>query len=182
MALEKDDKFLRGTDVVLNTSDVDADRYADILFEVKNGDTTKIQMVSYSKEQNKLVVNSKYTKNISGLVRASFFDLDENSNQDIIFETLIDSKYQIRGFYNSYVHDSFSIKMVLLSNTKTFASFNLGAGFLFTSTNLDGNKELNFASQNYQLCFGCLTKPYSFTGIGRSNNYIENLQVFLVTS
>jgi hypothetical protein len=44
-------------------------------------------------------------------------------------------------------------------------------------TNLDGEKTISVLNQKFQWNYGSLQQPFVTSGLGRTNNYIEDLTV-----
>jgi len=40
-------------------------------------------------------------------------------------------------------------------------------------TDIDGNKLVKISNQKVQFNYGTLQLPYAYTGLGRTNNYLE---------
>jgi integrin alpha FG-GAP repeat containing protein 1 len=108
---------------------------------------------------------------------ASFFDLDENGQLDVIIVSKNETNYEIRGYYNNYIYDAFFLKSVTLLNKNYFTTNELGTNYRYIATNLDGSRRMDVSFQGIQTSDLYLNLPYSFIGIGRSNNYIENFHV-----
>jgi integrin alpha FG-GAP repeat containing protein 1 len=111
---------------------------------------------------------------------ASFFDLDENGQLDIIMTTFLDSTYKVIGYYNNYIYDAFFLKSVTLLSKNIFYSNELGVNYRYITTNLDGSRRMDVSYQGVQNGNSYMSLPYAYIGIGRSNNYIENFNVISV--
>lgn len=87
--------------------------------------------------------------------------------------------------YNNIVSDSFFIKALMLNSKQEksdniYGDNSMGVSFRFIVTDLDDNKYVAAGTQQTQTSYLSLQLPYSFLGIGRSNNYVETF--FAATS
>jgi integrin alpha FG-GAP repeat containing protein 1 len=116
---------------------------------------------------------------INNAVYSSFFDLDEDGKLDIIVVYQEANKIiNTAGFYNTYVYDNYYLKSFVLNQKNTLFQYEIGVNFRFITTNLDGSRRMDLSSQATQVSSPLsLHLPYSYVGIGRSNNYIENFHV-----
>lgn len=78
--------------------------------------------------------------------------------------------------------DSFFIKAQFISHdheeAKEFGSITPGATFRYIMTSQEDDKQhVRVASQQPQQSYDSLDSPYVYMGVGRSNNYIEQLNV-----
>jgi integrin alpha FG-GAP repeat containing protein 1 len=96
---------------------------------------------------------------------------------DLIIENKDENgKIGLRFFYNYFLEDVFRLKTLGVDN-ENYGMSRIGVNYQFIFTTLDGDKEVNGGSQMFQNGYQALQLPYSFFGIGRSNNYIEHLTV-----
>ena len=111
---------------------------------------------------------------------AAFFDVDEDGVLDVLIQ---DSQGNTSLFYNNIQSDKYFIKSKLMNNPTesmrnkdkiTYFITDPGASFIFYVTNNDGNRDITISTQMSQTSDHSLALPYALTGIGRSNNYIEN--------
>lgn len=121
--------------------------------------------------------NHTYTLPVNNSIFSSFFDLDENGQLDLIIVSKENSGYKINGFYNNYIYDAFYLKSETLLTKDIFYSNEIGVNYRYISTNLNGSRRMDVNYQMIQLGTNYLNMPYSYIGIGRSNNYIENFHV-----
>lgn len=80
--------------------------------------------------------------------------------------------------YNSVVTDSFFMKALMLNSEQTkadntYTNTTPGASYRFVITDTNDIKLALVGAQAFQSGYNSLHLPYSFIGIGRSNNYIE---------
>jgi integrin alpha FG-GAP repeat containing protein 1 len=110
---------------------------------------------------------------------SSFIDLDENGSLDLMVAYSENGKtVKTAGFYSTYNFDSFFLKSLVHVEPGVYISNELGTTFRFITTNIDGSRRMDVASQAIQASTPLsLNLPYTFIGIGRSNNYIENFCV-----
>ena len=84
---------------------------------------------------------------------------------------------------NNVIDDNLFIKVLpfLPSSSTDLSSTALVGGFAITMqwrlTNLEGDKVISVVCQKTQWNFGSLQLPFATTGLGRTNNYIEDLSV-----
>jgi integrin alpha FG-GAP repeat containing protein 1 len=121
--------------------------------------------------------DSAYILPFNNTYYSSFLDLDENGQLDLIIVTKTENSYEILGYYNNYIYDVFFLKSVTLSVKDFFVTNELGANYRYIITNLSGSRRMDVSYQGIQTSDLYLNLPYSFIGIGRSNNYIENFHV-----
>ena len=103
----------------------------------------------------------------------SFFDLDENGNMDLFVDTQINGTISV---FNNIYPDTYFIKAKTLLNDRKYSA-ETGTNYRYIATDNDGNRNLHFAWQLSMNTDLDMNTPYSLMGIGRSNNYIENLVV-----
>ncbi len=184
---------------VIRVGDVNADSFPDITFVLENNDKTrkayvffncgfklltKTEIVSkFSEDCNKNAEKMDLNKVTSNSIFTSFFDLDENGQLDILVVNKIDnSTYNIQAYFNNYSYDAFFLKSqnsAIMENSSKITSKNyvLGVTYRYIATSLDGTRRMDVANQLNQLSVLAINLPYSYIGIGRSNNYIENFHV-----
>lgn len=61
-------------------------------------------------------------------------------------------------------------------NSKTLTSA-IGVTVSWRITNIDGDKTISLLNQKFQWNYGILQLPFVTSGLGRTNNYIEELTV-----
>lgn len=78
--------------------------------------------------------------------------------------------------------DAFSLKLLCLNGypTETKASTNMfGVTYEFKVTTLSGEYRHAVANQQFQLAYQALQSPNVIVGLGRTNNYVQDLTVGL---
>lgn len=187
--------------IYIRVGDVNIDSYPDITFVLQNKDSTRTAYVYFNCEleddtsnSTTSVVRRTFSQNCnesiseldfvspSNAIYSSFFDLDENGQLDLIITTKEDTDvFKIKSYYANYNFDSFFLKSENFMKQYWYSTFIIGTTYRFITTNLDGSRRLDVAQQNSQTNSLCLSLPYAFIGIGRSNNYIENFHVISPT-
>jgi integrin alpha FG-GAP repeat containing protein 1 len=172
---------------IIRVGDINADSYPDLITVKRNFKTdqtiTKVYLnVKQNPEDQKSNIrtfnsNNTYILPVNNSVYSSFFDLDENGQLDLIIVSQEKSGYKIQGFYNNYIYDAFFLKSDTLLLKDIFYSNEIGVNYRYISTNLNGSRRMDVNYQMIQLGTNYLNLPYSYIGIGRSNNYIENFHV-----
>lgn len=204
---EKEDQKFYAADStypVIRIGDINADSFPDITFTLQNPDKTRKAYMLINKlntrglERNKDIVllpfdNKPVNKSMEGpelfnledtdVAYASIFDLDENGQLDLIV-VLKDhtGKHSIKGYFNNFNYDSFFLKSINLIKEGAYSAFSIASTYRLISTNLDGSRRMDVNLQAAQLSSLYLNLPYSFIGVGRSNNYVENFHVISSTN
>ena len=123
--------------------------------------------------------------------QVTFFDYSEDGKLDllvIINESQIVNEVQVTipvrlSIINNLQQDTLFIKILPLSPTSDYESTisNISSAFGVTIqwyiTLLDGSKQVQLLNQKSQVNYGALQLPFSLTGLGRTNNYVEDLTV-----
>jgi len=123
----------------------------------------------------------------------AFLDLDEDGTLDILVQrTGMQTNEKITFVQNNFFFDSFFLKAIVLNGacdglcTPTNATepryhpFGVsysGATYKYTVIDTNGRRSAAQVAQLPQTSYHSLLTPYSFFGLGRTNNYIENLFV-----
>ncbi|ORX98916.1 integrin alpha N-terminal domain-containing protein [Basidiobolus meristosporus CBS 931.73] len=126
----------------------------------------------------------------------AFFDLDEDGTLDFLVLSPSNSDTRLASrnanvLYNNFFNDAFFMKTLVLNgvcpswcgleethpNTKPYGVSYPGATFKYTVIDTNGNKRATQVSQLFQSGYCSLQTPYNLFGLGRTNNYIENLFV-----
>ena len=169
--------FEPNTQSVLRVGDINSDSFPDIIAVTKFNETYV----------TKVFLNSEiiYPTNYDGIRRrtfssgqayeltpknsdyASFMDLDENGQLDILIVT---QDHELVGYFNNYNYDVFFLKSVTLRFKGKFTTNEIGTNYRFISTNLDGSRRMDVSFQSAQTNELPLNLPYTYMGIGRSNN------------
>jgi len=126
----------------------------------------------------------------------AFLDLDEDGTLDIIVQRTgkqADSGgVKVTFIQNNFFHDAFFLKAIVLngacnglctpsnSSLPRYHPFGVsysGASYKYTILDTSGRRSAAQVAQLPQTSYQSLQTPYSFFGLGRTNNYIENLFV-----
>lgn len=116
----------------------------------------------------------------------AFLDLDEDGTLDILVQrTGAQTDSHITFIQNNFFQDAFFLKAIVLNGAcpsgvcdgghKAFGATNVGASFKYTVLDTSGHRSAAFANQLPQTSYQSLHTPYTFIGLGRTNNYIESL-------
>lgn len=89
--------------------------------------------------------------------------------------------YSTKGFYNNYIYDAFFLKSIHFLSKGVYFTNCFGTTYRYINTNLDGSRRMDTSVQMPQTTNLQLNLPYSFVGIGRSNNYVENFAIITST-
>jgi integrin alpha FG-GAP repeat containing protein 1 len=180
--------FEKHTQSVLRVGDINSDSFPDLLVVTQFNNTfyTKVFLNSeiiypdsYTGiKRRTYTLNNSYILAPNNSDYASFMDLDENGQLDILIVT---QDHQLIGYFNNYNYDVFFLKSVTLRYKGKFTTNDIGTNYRFISTNLDGSRRMDVSFQSAQTNELSLNLPYTYMGIGRSNNYIENFQVISTT-
>ncbi|KAJ7168406.1 hypothetical protein C8R43DRAFT_984269 [Mycena crocata] len=123
----------------------------------------------------------------------SFLDMDEDGTLDIMVQRTGGSgKGNILFVQNNFYYDAFFLKAIVLNGacdngwcygpngTERYHPFGVsysGASYKYTVLDTTGGRSAAQVGQLPQTSYQSLQTPYSFFGLGRTNNYIENLFV-----
>ncbi|KIK59028.1 hypothetical protein GYMLUDRAFT_74611 [Collybiopsis luxurians FD-317 M1] len=122
----------------------------------------------------------------------SFVDMDEDGTLDIMVQrTGDDGKGNILFVQNNFYYDAFFLKAIVLNGAcdngwcytedgQKYHPFGVsysGASYKYTVLDTSGRRSAAQVGQLSQTSYHSLQSPYSFFGLGRTNNYIENLFV-----
>ncbi|BEI87812.1 uncharacterized protein CcaverHIS019_0105300 [Cutaneotrichosporon cavernicola] len=130
---------------------------------------------------------------IEDAIGASWIDLDDDGSLDImVHRTGKQDGETVTFIQNNFYHDAFFLKGQVLNGAcdrrrcfpvdggKPYSALGCsisGATFKFTSFDTRGNRHAQNVAQLPQTCYHSLLSPHTFMGLGRTNNYIENLKV-----
>jgi len=123
---------------------------------------------------------------------AAFMDLDEDGTLDILVQTTTGSHSaasEVQMIHNNYFNDAFFLKGLVLNgvctaycptdpkfpNPKPYGVSYPGATYKFTVLDTSGKKRANQVSQLSQAAYLSMQTPYELWGLGRTNNYVEEL-------
>jgi len=84
---------------------------------------------------------------------------------------------------NNLQSDTLHLKILPLSINSQFlqnenkisSTFGVTTQWLFTD--IDGHKLVKTSNQKFQFNYGIMQLPYAYSGLGRTNNYVEELTV-----
>ncbi|KAI6097916.1 hypothetical protein EV401DRAFT_2040044 [Pisolithus croceorrhizus] len=122
----------------------------------------------------------------------TFVDLDEDGTLDILVQrTGAQGEGTVSFIQNNFYYDAFFLKAIVLNgacdggwcslpNGSTYLPFGVsysGASYKYTVLGTDGRRSAAQVGQLPQTSYHALQVPYAFLGLGRTNNYVENLFV-----
>ncbi|KAF8655798.1 hypothetical protein AX16_002884 [Volvariella volvacea WC 439] len=122
----------------------------------------------------------------------SFLDMDEDGTLDLMIQRTGDSKQgHVLFIQNNFYYDAFFMKAIVLNgacgsgwcyntNGSRYHPFGVsypGASYKYTILDTSGHRSAAQVGQLSQTSYHALNTPYTFFGLGRTNNYIENLFV-----
>ncbi|KAJ8581014.1 hypothetical protein M405DRAFT_869047 [Rhizopogon salebrosus TDB-379] len=122
----------------------------------------------------------------------AFLDMDEDGTLDIVVQrTGEQNQGSVSFVQNNFYYDAFFLNAIVLngacnnawctdSNGSTYSPFGVsysGASYKYTVLDTSGRRSAAQVGQLPQTSYHALMTPYSFFGLGRTNNYIENLFV-----
>ncbi|CED84767.1 Predicted membrane protein [Phaffia rhodozyma] len=130
-------------------------------------------------------------RGITDVTRASFLDLDEDGSLDILIQRSgKQDGTRISFIQNNFYNDAFFLKTRVLTgvcdgvcqpSNRSFQPYHpygvaySGASFKFTILDTNGRKAVTQVAQLPQTAYMALQMPYALFGLGRTNNYVENL-------
>ncbi|KAF9265836.1 hypothetical protein L218DRAFT_956809 [Marasmius fiardii PR-910] len=121
---------------------------------------------------------------------AVFVDMDEDGTRDIMVQRTGKSmKGNIMFVQNNFYYDAFFLKAIVLNGAcgtgmcysedgQSYQPFGVsysGASYKYTVLDTSGRRSAAQIGQLPQTGYQSLQSPYAFFGLGRTNNYIENL-------
>ncbi|KAF8061672.1 hypothetical protein FPV67DRAFT_1673289 [Lyophyllum atratum] len=123
----------------------------------------------------------------------SFLDLDEDGTMDIMVQRTGEAgRGHVLFVQNNFYYDAFFLKAIVLNgacdngwchppnSSERYHPFGVsysGASYKYTVLDTSGHRSAAQVGQLPQTSYHALQTPYSFFGLGRTNNYIENLFV-----
>ncbi|EIN08003.1 hypothetical protein PUNSTDRAFT_121158 [Punctularia strigosozonata HHB-11173 SS5] len=123
----------------------------------------------------------------------AFFDMDEDGTLDIMVQrTGQAGAGNVMFVQNNFYYDAFFLRAIVLNgacdngwctvpnSTERYHPYGVsysGATFKYTVIDTAGGRSAAQVGQLPQTSYQSLLTPYSFFGLGRTNNYIENLFV-----
>lgn len=134
---------------------------------------TKKYIALYSKEGDNFKLFFKIKEINEKLpVRAFFFDINESGRLSLIVQTEDGKNHIYFNYRNTYF-----IKSKLMNNKELYSDINIGATFRYIVTNQDGDRHMEISSQLPQTSDMSMPLPFSLSGLGETNNYVENFQI-----
>ena len=111
---------------------------------------------------------------------ASFFDFGEDGTLDVI--VVLDNI--TRGFYRNVDNSNYYVTAQLSVNDKDrdYNLIEVGAGYHYVVTNNNGDRRTDYSWQLAQTGDLNLNLNYAYMGLGRTNNYLENLEIVSVST
>jgi integrin alpha FG-GAP repeat containing protein 1 len=122
----------------------------------------------------------------------TFIDMDEDGTLDIAVQrTGAQKRGTVTFIQNNFYYDAFFLNAIVLNgacdngyctlpNGSSYLPFGVsysGASYKYTVLDTSGQRSAAQVGQLPQAAYHSLLSPYSFFGLGRTNNYIENLFV-----
>ncbi|KAJ6523586.1 hypothetical protein B0H19DRAFT_972767 [Mycena capillaripes] len=123
----------------------------------------------------------------------SFLDMDEDGTLDIMVQRVgTFGQSNVLFVQNNFYYDAFFLKAIVLNGacgngwcygpngTERYHPFGVsysGASYKYTVLDTTGGRSAAQVGQLPQTSYQALQTPYAFFGLGRTNNYIENLFV-----
>ena len=172
----------------MHFGDVDSDSYPDLLIIVNINNVTKdclFQNTRGSKDERIFKPVESETasiiSDINNVHQVSFFDLGEDGKLDLI---IMNGEPISRScIVNNMKDDTLMIKILPLTISSQYEEKNnhvsgaFGVTLQWTITLLSGEKKIQLENQRFQLNDGVFQLPYVSMGLGRTNNYVEDLTV-----
>jgi integrin alpha FG-GAP repeat containing protein 1 len=127
------------------------------------------------------------TINITNVRAMATYDFYQDGKQDFFINYYEVKKnkpttYFIASILNNYPIDAFSLKLLCLNGVQssTKATTNMfGVTYELKVTTLSGEYRHAVANQQFQLAHQALQSPNVIVGLGRTNNYVQDLTVGL---
>jgi len=123
----------------------------------------------------------------------AFLDMDEDGTLDMMVQRTGDGgQGKVLFVQNNFYYDAFFLKAIVLNgacdngwcttpnSSERYHPFGVsysGATYKYTILDTSGRRSAAQVGQLPQTSYHSLLTPYSFFGLGRTNNYIENLFV-----
>ncbi|KAI9248624.1 hypothetical protein BY458DRAFT_536598 [Sporodiniella umbellata] len=184
----------RGTlPISVHTGDYNMDGYPDLLVTT-NQRVLLLQSVLCTKEHcaDEATQANKRTlsivtagigalENIPKPRQAAFFDIDEDGSLDIVVlqsASSSDARRVPNFIINNFFNDAFFLKSLVsngVSNHEGYGASYPGASLKFTVLDTSGVKRSHQTSQLSQSAYLPLLTPYCLFGLGRTNNYVEEM-------
>lgn len=118
----------------------------------------------------------------------TFIDLDEDGKLDFLIQKFgansnLDTpsgmvEPSVVTLFNNMYFDNFYMKAMMLNSAQSksnniYGDLTVGCSYRFITTDLEDKQHVVVGAQGYQQSYMSLMMPYSFMGLGRSNNYVE---------
>lgn len=105
------------------------------------------------------------------------------SEQKKTINNITTLSYTRTSIINNLQSDTLHLKILPLSITSSYIeddkkienTFGVTTQWLFTD--IDGHKHVKISNQKYQYNYKIMQLPYAYTGLGRTNNYLEQFTV-----
>ena len=147
-----------------------------ILVKQKTVDSSSSVICLYEKKGDKyeLYLKIDNKEKIGNPKMAVFFDINEAGSLSLIVQNDEGKNH----FFFNYRKNTFFLKTKLMNNKEKtlFSDINLGASFRYIVTDQDGKRHMEISYQLAQTSDMNIPIPYSLSGLGETNNYIENFQ------
>ncbi|KAJ3042449.1 hypothetical protein HDV00_007219 [Rhizophlyctis rosea] len=195
----------KDTPIPLRVGDFNNDGYPDLLVATTKGGVRLLKSVPCSaglcgdaavgagrRGLEDVVVGTEGMRGVEGTgLGGAFMDLDEDGQLDVLVFTMKSGKFRTHAFYNNFYNDAFFLKSLVSNgvcpawcptgekfpNPKPYGVNYAGATFKYTVLDTSGTRRANTVAQLPQSSYFSLQTPYSLFGLGRTNNYIEDLFV-----
>ena len=138
----------------------------------KNDDNLKLEL--------EIDLSEKFSNLNQNLQYASFFDFGE----DGILDVIVVGDDETRGFYRNVDNSNYYVtaQLSVTDNDKKYNLIEVGAGYHYVVTNNNGKRRIDYSWQLAQTGDLNLNLNYAYMGLGRTNNYLENLEIVSVSS
>jgi hypothetical protein len=157
---------------IIRPGDFLAEGRPGLLVKQKSGDNTYLSLYSKDANEFKLQITVNSTK-IGKVKDGVFYDINESG----LLSLIVQNDKLENFFIHNYRKNTYFIKSKLMNDKKAYYDANLGASFRFIVTDRDTSRHMDLWYQLAQTSDMNIPLPYSFIGIGETNNYIENFQI-----
>ena len=156
-----------------------------IMEDINNGEQS-VRLYKIDKDDDKLNLeleidlSKKFLNLNQNLQYASFFDFGE----DGILDVIVVGDDETRGFYRNVDNSNYYVtaQLSVTDNDKKYNLIEVGAGYHYVVTNNNGKRRIDYSWQLAQTGDLNLNLNYAYMGLGRTNNYLENLEIVSVSS
>ncbi|KAH7099716.1 hypothetical protein BKA62DRAFT_709222 [Auriculariales sp. MPI-PUGE-AT-0066] len=187
--LMQDDTFKPYLPVALRIGDLNLDGFPDIIAIAVEKDGSRVPKVLLSNGGRKFQLVKDDVEALEAIKDArgvTVVDLDEDGSLDILVQR--SGKDAITFIQNNFFYDAFWLRAIgrallisallrLTFMAKPFGVSYSGATYKYTVLDTTGARSAAQVGQLPQTAYHSLNTPYAFFGLGRTNNYIENLFV-----